>query len=319
METFSRRYILIFFGVLFVIMLGAYILNTLNAPLLKKPIPAPDEQVSSYNIIKDTLGVTILETGVPVHVDDQYIDEHNVRYIVIKVDGQNAIADIVTSASPIEGSSSEQTTQNVAGSPLLDPAIVTQATGARHVVIYHTHTDESYTPTSGVASQPAAGDIYSVGSALTDSLQKSGVSVTHSVAAHDPHDRNAYNRSRRTAFQLLKERPDAALDIHRDSAPASAYTTAINGVDTSKIMIVIGRSNPNMQTNLSYAKEVKDQADALYPGLMRGIFMGKGDYNQDLYPTGILFEIGTESIPLSLAENAAHCLGDVMIHVFNQS
>ncbi len=317
METINRRYIWFFFGVLFILMVGAYILNTVNTPLLKKPVPGTDEKVSSYYVVKDTLGVTILETGLPVYVDDEYINEHNVRYIVINVEGQNATADIVTTSLPNSDEPVPPTTQT-ATSALFDDTIFTQAIGSRHVVIYHTHTDESYIPTSGEASQPGAGDIYSVGYALTDSLNKSGVSVTHSVSAHDPHDRNAYNRSRRTAAQLLKEQPDAAFDIHRDSAPSSAYTTSINGVTISKVMMVVGRSNPNMKTNLNYAQKIKDQADALYPGLVRGIFMGKGDYNQDLYPTEMLFEIGTDTVPLSFAENAARCLGDVIVHVFNQ-
>ena len=37
MDKVSRRYIWIFFGVLMAVMIGAYILNTLYAPLLKKP------------------------------------------------------------------------------------------------------------------------------------------------------------------------------------------------------------------------------------------------------------------------------------------
>ena len=318
METLSRRYIWIFFGVLLAVMIGAYLLNTFNAPILKKPILGPDEQVSSYSVVKDTFGVTILETGLPVHVDDQYINENNVQYIVIKVDGPNAVAEIVTRTDgdkiPAENNAA------ITPSPALrNPALPVQAVNApRHAVVYHTHTDESYLPTSGKASQPGAGDIYAVGEALADSMRKSGISVTHSVNAHDPHDRNAYHRSRRTAAQLLKEQPDAAFDIHRDSAPASAYLTAINGVDSSRIMMVVGRSNPNTRTNLAYARRIKAQADQLYPGLIRGIFMGKGDYNQDLYPTAMLFEIGTDSIPLALAENAARCLGDVILHVFNQ-
>ena len=103
--------------------------------------------------------------------------------------------------------------------------------------------------------------------------------------------------------------------MHRDSAPAQAYITTVNGVETARVMMVVGRSNPNMKTNLNYAKTIKAQADNLYPGLVRGIFMGKGDYNQDLYPTAMLFEVGTEKIPLSLAENAARCLGDVITQV----
>ncbi|MEQ8199802.1 MAG: stage II sporulation protein P [Syntrophomonadaceae bacterium] len=317
METLSRRYIWIFFGVLLAVMIGAYILNTLNTPIPKKPVPGLDEQVSSYSIIKDTFGVTILETGLPVHIDDRYIDTNNVEYVVIGMDGPNAVADIVTRTTG--GIPPDNSTAAIPKPVFFNRALPVQGVNApHHVVIYHTHTDESYIPTSGKASQPGAGDIYTVGTALADSLQKSGISVSHSVNAHDPHDRNAYHRSRRTVAQLLKEQPDVAFDIHRDSAPASAYSTTINGVDCSRIMMVVGRSNPNMKSNLAYARRIKAQADQLYPGLIRGIFMGKGDYNQDLYPTGILFEIGTDSIPLELAENAARCLGDVILQVFYQ-
>jgi len=303
-----------FFGILIIVMMGAYILNTLNTPMLNKPIPLRSDsaEISSYYEIKDTMGITILQTGLPVHVDDQYIDEHNVQYIITKVDGQNAIADIVSTA----GTGTEETSTATA-LPFHDVSIPAQAAAGRHVVIYHTHTDESYTPTSGKASQPAAGDVYAVGNVLADSLQKSGVSVSHSTTPHDPHDINAYHRSRKTVAKLLKEQPDAAFDIHRDSAPASAYITTINGVDTSRVMLVVGRSNPNMKTTLNYAKTIKATADSLYPGFIRGIYMGKGDYNQDLYPTTMLFEMGTEEISLGLAENAARFLGDVITHVFN--
>ncbi|MDD3365616.1 MAG: stage II sporulation protein P, partial [Syntrophomonas sp.] len=306
--------------ILITIMIGAYILNTMNAPSLPKPYALrsdESEQTNSYYVVKDTLGVTILETGLPVQVDDQYIDERNVQYIVLKVDGKNAVAGIVTKEEDSANNSLGVSAMNL---PYNKQSIPVQAAPGTHVVIYHTHTDESYTPTSGTASQPGAGDVYAVGNVLADSLQKSGVSVTHSTNAHDPHDINAYHRSRKTVAQLLKnEGPDATFDIHRDSAPASAYTVSINGVDTSRVMIVIGRSNPNMKTNLAYAKKIKAEADSLYPGLLRGIFMGKGSYNQDLYPTAILFEVGTETISLDLAENGVRFLSDVITRILASS
>jgi stage II sporulation protein P len=314
METINKRYIWLFFSILLVIMVGAYILNTLNTPSLPKPYAIrsdESEQINSYYVLKDTLGVTILETGLPVHVDDQYINENNVQYIVLKVDGLNAVADIVTEKEDSDNSPGV----SAMNLPYYKSSIPAISAPGTHVVIYHTHTDESYIPTSGVASQPGAGDVYTVGKVLQDSLKKSGVSVTHSTAAHDPHNIHAYNRSRRTVVQLLKEGPDSAFDIHRDSAPASAYTTSINGVDTSRVMIVIGRSNPKMKTNLQYAKKVKAEADSLYPGLMRGIYMGRGSYNQDLYPTALLFEVGTDRISLELAERGTRLLSDVLTRV----
>jgi stage II sporulation protein P len=180
------------------------------------------------------------------------------------------------------------------------------------VVVYHTHSDESYIPTSGTAVKPGEGDIYAVGSAFREALKDTGISVAHSYNQHDPHDINAYHRSRRTAYQLLKQQPDAAFDIHRDSAPLESYLTVVNGQDISRVMIVIGRSNPNQEINLAFAQDIKAIADELYPGLMRGIYMGRGDYNQDLYPTSLLFEIGVEHITLEEAKQGAVCLADIV-------
>lgn len=315
METINRRYIWFFFAVLLFVMIGAYILNIMYTPPLTKPGPIRSEagELTTYYEVKDESGRIILQTGLPVSVDDQYIDEKNVCYLITGVEGKTAQAQINNSGEASAGGDAV----NMAVSPLFNPSIPVQAGATHHVVVYHTHTDESYEPTSGKASQPAAGDIYTIGNILTDSLQKSGVSVSHNTAAHDPHDVHAYNRSRRTLAQLLQEQPDAAFDIHRDSAPASAYLTSINGVDTSRIMMVVGRSNPNSKTNLAYARTIKAKADSLYPGLIRGIFMGKGSYNQDLYPTTMLFEMGTEKMPIDPVEHSARFLGDVIINVLN--
>jgi stage II sporulation protein P len=254
--------------------------------------------------------MTIFQTGLAVHIDDRYISENNVEYVIVKIEGSEAQATIVQNENGATGNTNNEDANHVS---LINQAVPAVTAKATHVVIYHTHSDESYIPTDGKASQPGEGGIFQVGDALTQTLENAGISVTHSKASHGPHDINAYHRSRRTVTQLLKEQPDAAYDIHRDSAPAKAYYTTINGTDSSRVMIVVGKSNPNMKTNLAYAKRIKAKADKLYPGLVRGIFMGRGDYNQDLYPTELLFEIGTEKVSKDLAENAARCLGDVLI------
>ncbi len=313
MDSINKRYIWIFFIILIVIMVGAYILNTVRPPTLKPyRLQTNSAETSSgeFYTIRDTAGLTIFQTGLAIHVDDRYISENNVEYIVIKVDGKNATASVVQKNALREVEYTEAAMPTFFN-PSLD--LTVQAANNIHVVLYHTHSDESYVPSSGTASTPGNGGIYIVGDALTETLQNAGISVTHSRAAHDPHDINAYHRSRKTVTQLLKEQPDAVFDIHRDSAPQAAYYTSINGTDSSRVMMVVGRSNPNMQTNLAYAKRIKTRADNLYPGLVRGIFMGRGNYNQDLYPAAMLFEVGTDTISQNLAENAARCLGDVLI------
>lgn len=311
-ETTNKRYIWIFFIVLISLLIIVYILNVLN-PTPRKPgtyTPANDNSPNaSYVTIKDASGKIVLQTGVAVYPEDEYISEDNIHYVVTSVQGSEALAEPKQTAfSP--GSTSLPTWGKSIDAVSTDKA--------RHVVIYHTHDDESFIPTSGRESNPGNGDIYNVGSTFTDALGKSGVSVTHSFNKHDPHDINAYNRSRRTVAQLLKEQPDAAFDIHRDSAPAEPYITSINGINAGRIMIVVGRSNPNMQTNLDFASQIKNAADSLYPGLMRGIFIGHGDYNQDLYPTALLFEVGTDTLSEDDSNLAVNCLTDAVITVLNQ-
>lgn len=312
MESINKRYIWIFFIILMVVMVGAYVLNSMRPPTLKPYRLQTDSGETTggeFYTIRDSAGQTIFQTGLSIHIDDRYISENNVEYIIVKVDGKNATASLVQKDALREVDHGSETVPTF----FISPDLPVQAAKNIHVGIYHTHTDESYVPTSGKASETGKGDVYQVGDALTATLQNAGISVNHNRTAHDPHDINAYHRSRKTVSQLIKEQPDAIYDIHRDSAPLSAYYTNINGIESSRVMMVVGRSNPNMQTNLAYAKRIKDRADNLYPGLVRGIFMGRGNYNQDLYPTAMLFEIGTESISQDLAENGARCLGDVLI------
>jgi stage II sporulation protein P len=187
-----------------------------------------------------------------------------------------------------------------------------------HVGIYHSHSDESYTPTDGSSSQRGNGSIYEVGAVLANSLRDNGISVFHSTNRHDPHDVNAYFRSRRTVFQLLKQQPDALLDIHRDSAPAASYIASVNGILAAKVMLVIGRQDPHMNVNMAFARELRDETNRLYPGLIKGIFIAHGNYNQDLYPTALLVEIGTETVRRSLADNSAHVLADALAVVLER-
>lgn len=308
MDTFKSKYISGFFGILIIVLLSAYLLNIFTLP--KKPLNLEGEKI--YYVIKDEKGKILMETGIKIHVDDEFIDEHNNHYIITTVKKQTATASLKRQDNALNN--------KVIPTALFVPeAALTPSLNKKHVSIYHTHNDESYILTSGTTAKPGNGDIVKVGSALQDCLEKASITVTHSLNDHGPHDINAYHRSRRTAIGLIKEGPDILIDIHRDSAPKSAYWSSINGVEVARVMIVVGRTNPNMQVNLDFARNVKAAADQLHPGLMRGIFIGKGDYNQDLYPTAILLEVGTDDLSLSMAKKGVYCVGDALIYVLQKS
>ncbi len=294
------------FGLIFGV---AYVMNVWGpgAPQSKKfhyLADAEEAEPGKFYTLSDSSGRIILQTGLPVGIGDEFIDEDNTRYRVSSMNGWNGTMVRVF----------KQPVSKKGFSALIRRAEPVQADfgDQPRVGIYCTHSDESYKTSQGSTSERGSGAIYRVGYSLASSLVEDGVIVDQSFATHDPHDINAYARSRRTMMQLLKKGPNAVFDIHRDSAPPKAYLTYITGVESAKVMIVVGRQNPNMAANLAFAEQIKERADEMYPGLIRGIFIGRGSYNQDLFPRALLLEIGTSELPEQYAQNAAHCLGDVI-------
>ena len=168
--------------------------------------------------------------------------------------------------------------------------------GQKLIAMYVTHSDESYIPSDGTQSIEGQGGIYDVARQFRDALQAQGIDVILDESTHLPHDSGAYRRSRQTAERLLENRPDAIIDIHRDGIPdQSEYTLTVNGENASRVRLLVGRSNQNSAVNREFAKQLKAVADKEYPGLVKDIFIGKGNYNQDLSPNAILLEFGTHT------------------------
>lgn len=46
----------------------------------------------------------------------------------------------------------------------------------------------------------------------------------------------------------------------------------------------MGRQNQNSEANIAFAEKMKAYYDEVKPGLIKSIFMAKGNYNQDLAP-----------------------------------
>lgn len=256
--------------------------------------------------LRSTAGEVVTVTSMRLYPGDRYIDEKNRQFTVIRTSGQTAWA-------------KNDGTLNLAAlavaPPAAEPELLAAASTSRKkkpvVAIYHTHSDESYVPTSGTSSKEW-GDIYAVGRRLADNLRKQGFGVTWSKNNHNPHDGGAYLRSRRTVAELLRGRPDVIFDVHRDATPPQLYEKMVAGADVTRIRLVVGRQNPNQAANLEFAKRLKALADRLFPGLILGIFDAKGDYNQDVGPRSTLLEFGSHTNPLIRAENATRFFSEVV-------
>lgn len=186
--------------------------------------------------------------------------------------------------------------------------------------VYHTHSDESYVPSDGTAAIPFKGGIYQVGKSIVDRLESKGMAVNYDQTPHDPHDNNAYTRSRRTAVNLMKMNPVAIFDVHRDGIPDPSYYRAdIDGKDVAKMRLVVGRENPRMSANMDFAKQMMAAVNDLHPKVVKEIFVGKGDYNQDLSPTALLIEAGTHTNSKEEAERGVDMFAEALPTVMGLS
>lgn len=243
-----------------------------------------------------------------VSVGDELLTGDNRHYRVTKVDGQKVYCELLE-----QRQMQEVLAQLTAAEPVSTKGNQEDAGAFRSVAIYCTHTDESYVPTSGTESKQGGGDILDVATTMATVLEEQGIPVIHSENIHDPHDVNAYQRSRKTAAALLQEAPAAIIDVHRDGVPdPNYYATKLDGKEATQIRLVVGRQNQNSEANIDFAEKMKVYYDTVKPGLIKSIFMAKGNYNQDLAPNSVLLEVGTHTNTLEQAEVGAQVFAEAL-------
>ena len=76
--------------------------------------------------------------------------------------------------------------------------------------------------------------------------------------------------------------------------------------------MVVGSANSNFAENKEFAYSIKAYADKVYPGLIKDIYMGKGNYNQQLLSRGMLFEFGSENVEKELCQRSTLPLAKVL-------
>lgn len=280
--------------------------------LILTPAAALAESGGSYEdegvyTMVDLSGQTVMSMAGRIYAGDEYISSDNRLYRVLEVDdaARRAVAQYLGAEPDVDREAVRAVFAHAEDSG--------KSEHKKLVAMYSTHSDESYEKGDGAASLDQGGGIYDVDRALKEQLEKLGIEVELDTTTHLPHDAKAYSRSRRTAEELMKLGPDALLDIHRDGIPdKTEYETEVDGEETSKVRLLVGRSNPNASANREFAKQVKAVADEKYEGLVKDIFIGKGDYNQGLYPQALLLEFGTHTTDKADAIDATKYMADVL-------
>jgi stage II sporulation protein P len=271
-----------------------------------------------YFTMVDRDGNTIMRTVRIIHVGDEYIAADNRVYRVVRVEDNKAEARYLRTLSydavqapqnPLTGVVAWFQSAHNRFMSMIQPV---QQQGKKTIGIYHSHGAEAYVPSDGAESVDEGGGILQVGASFAAALEKRGVNVIKSDETHVPHDAGAYQRSRRTAEEMAKDNPDAIFDVHRDAVPPEDYVAEVEGQDRVQVQLVVGRQNQNAGSNREFAEGLKAKADEVYPNLVKGIFMARGNYNQDMSPRSMLLEVGTHENTREEAEESIALFAEVV-------
>jgi stage II sporulation protein P len=266
-----------------------------------------DHEVGRYITVVDERGTVITKTSRQVFPGDEIITARAEHYRVMRVEHNVAVA-------RLQGLDKELLAWKDYFGRYGDTLTVPAQGGTNiDVAIYHSHTMESYVPDSGAAFQEN-GDIIKVGRRFAQELRRQGLTVFHDTTNHNPHDAQAYERSRRTAVQLVeKRRPSVLIDLHRDGVPdPDFFRKEIAGQTVSQVRLVVGQQNPKQDANKDFARRMMARANERHPELVKEIFMASGNYNQDLTSTAILIEAGTHTNSRDEVESGLAFLAESM-------
>lgn len=258
-----------------------------------------------YTIYEDSSKQKILFLkGDEVSTGDKYLSGNNKLYEIESVDDNQkfAIAKFIKDEElPKLKLKTNSQNNNVAS-----------AATNKKIGVYHTHNDESYYTPDGVDSVYGKGGVHTVGKEFVSNLEKLKIDTIYREDLHLPHNSGAYTRSQVTASALIDSGAQAIFDLHRDSTKRSEYLSKVDGKEMSSVRMVVGLSSKNYEENKKFAYKIKSYADEVYPGLIKDIYFGKGNYNQGLTTKAMLFEMGCENIEKSLVLKTTPYLAKVV-------
>lgn len=203
------------------------------------------------------------------------------------------------------------------------------STGGSKILIYHTHSQETFADSDNDPSTSIVG----IGRYLTEILNnKYKIPTMHHEGVYDlingKLDRSeAYEFAKPEVEQILAENPsiEVVVDLHRDGvADTTHLVTEINGKPTAQIMFfnglsrtrvngdLAGMANPYLQDNLAFSLQMKIAAETKYPGFARRNYLRGYKYNMDLMPRMLLIEAGAQTNTVEEMRNAMEVLADLL-------
>ncbi len=221
-----------------------------------------------------------------------------------------------------------------------EPQILIKDKSKPTVLIFHTHTTESYEILDRswyaqdyiTRSNSPDLNMVRVGKEIKQQLEAAGYGVIHDTQIHDVKYTGAYDHSRKSVEDYLKKHPEIqiVLDVHRDAIEQDDGTRIkpvanILGKNAAQIMIISGCEEgkvtnfPNWKNNLTFALNLQSVCEEMYPGLMRPLYFCQRKYNMDLSPNNLLVEMGSSANTLEEAAYSGRLLGNALVKLLDST
>lgn len=219
------------------------------------------------------------------------------------------------------------------------PNIHIKNTSKPQVLLFHTHTSESYMNKDQnffyenfyPRSLDNQKNVTRVGDAIAEKLIKNGINTIHDITYHDtPTYNGSYSRAAKTIKSNLEKYPSlqVIIDIHRDSLGSKENgkikpTFKYNDKKAAQMMIVSGCDPdnslgfPNWIQNLRLSLRLQKYCETMFPGITRPLNFAKVKYNEHLTPGSLLIEVGSDVNTLEEAINTGSMIGEALSKLLN--
>ncbi len=202
--------------------------------------------------------------------------------------------------------------------------------GEPSVLIYHTHTTETYelldkgfyTNERSSRSEDSKENMVRIGEEICKVLESLGYKTIHDKTIYDKEYSGSYDRSFENVRKILLENPSIqiVLDVHRDAiyqkdGSKIKPVSEISGKKAAQITIVSGCEDgnvvdfPNWEKNLAFAVQLQNKMKNDNPTLMRPLLFCSRRYNMHLTSCSLVVEIGTDANTLDEAIYSARLFG----------
>ncbi len=191
------------------------------------------------------------------------------------------------------------------------------------VLIYHTHTTESYADAGKGYSSEGDKGVIGVGEQMKAVFESHGLKTIHLTDNYIDSGafKKAYTRSLSGVQEVLKKYPSIqiVLDVHRDSITEGdteyCPLTKLDGQEYAQVMVICGTNEMGLthagwKDNLKYGLKLVQQLQKDYPGITRPLNLNANRYNTHTTPFALLVEMGGGANTSEQAKRSARAVAE---------